>query len=417
MKNTPQTPQSPDSEKGLLSSLLQNTALIDVHADFLKESLFFTHANKNLFRGIMELWKEGVGIDLITVTERLERNNLLDQIGGPAYITEVYSFISTSSNHQEYLKSLREKHTARLAISAANRIIDSAQDPALAGELSETVQKALVSVAADAESSSRIESVGEAARRRIDQYEEMFKNKGKLMGLTTGIRPLDELTGGMKAGQLIVIGAPTKGGKTALAMNIAMRTAMANNPVGIFSLEMGSGELVDRLVAGVAGVDVSVLSRSPTKEDAKKITFGIDQICKLPIWIRDEGSVNPLQLRAAARRMVATHDVKLIIVDYIQLLEPTDRKESRERQVAECSRTMKQLAKELGVTVLALTQLNTEGASRESRAIEHDCDSFWVIDQDENENFSLNIKLARSHARGRIPLSFKPEHLRFDEQH
>jgi len=113
--------------------------------------------------------------------------------------------------------------------------------------------------------------------------------------------------------------------------------------------------------------------------------------------------------------MVATHGIKLIIVDYIQLLEATDRKESRERQVAECSRTMKQLAKELNVTVLALTQLNTDGASRESRAIEHDCDSMWIIEQDDKGAFCLNIKLARAHARGKIPLEYRSEYLRFDE--
>jgi replicative DNA helicase len=409
------SPQSQDAEKGFLSSVMQNISIIDVHVDVLKEALFFTRANRNIFKVVFDMWKQGSGVDLITVTEALSRNNLLDETGGPAYVADVYQFISTSANHVQYLNLLREKHTARLAISAANKIIDSAQDPALAGELSETVQKALVAITAESESASRIESIGEAAARRIDQYEKIFKNRGKLMGLTTGIKPLDEMTGGMKPGQLIVIGAPTKGGKTALAMNIAMRTSGAGNPVGIFSLEMSSGELVDRMVASFKSVDVSVLSRNPTKRDVEDISFGIKQISTLPIWIRDEGSVNPLQLRAAARRMVATHGIKLIIVDYIQLLEATDRKDSRERQVAECSRTMKQLAKELNVTVLALTQLNTDGASRESRAIEHDCDSMWIIEQDNEGRFCLNIKLARAHARGKIPLKYRSEYLRFDE--
>lgn len=410
------TPASSEAERALLCSLMQNIKLVDEHADHLKSSLFFEPRHKAIFDGIMGLWKEGKDCDLITLSEALNKAGVLESIGGAAYIAELHCFLPTASNSAEYLDILKKKHTARLAISVAKKIITTAEDPVTCDDLGESVQKALVAVAADSETSSSIESIGQAALKRLDTYEEIFKNKGKLMGLTTGLRPLDELTGGMKAGQLIVIGAPTKGGKTAMALNIGMRTAQAGNPVGIFSLEMSSGELVDRLVASCSGVDLSVLSREPTKQDRDRIQNGITQASLLPIWIRDESQINPLQLRAAARRMVATHNVKLIIVDYIQLIEPTDRKESRERQVAEVSRTLKQLAKELGITIIALTQLNAEGASRESRAIEHDCDSFWVIRHDEeNRKWALDIRLARAHARGSIPLEFRSQYLRFDE--
>lgn len=422
------TPHSEEAEKGFLCSCLHNIQILDISADSLKEALFFIPKNKTLFKGILALWKEGLGVDIITLTERLEKEGNLDSAGGASYIAEVYTYVSTSHNHEEYLRILREFHTRRLALAAAERIVDAAQNPAMGGDLSEMVQKALVAVAADAESSTKIESIGEATMRRIGEYEDIYRNKGKLMGLTTGIKQLDELSGGMKAGQLIVLGAPTKGGKTALALNIAMRCSQAGHPIGIFSLEMSSGELVDRLVASFSGVDIGILSREPTAQDMKGIGFGAQQIQLLPIWIRDESQINPLQIRAAARRMNAAHGVKLIIVDYIQLVEPTDRKESRERQVAEISRTLKQLAKELGITILALTQLNAEGYSRESRAIEHDCDSFWVIRNEANiekrgkeeistptDRYWLDIRLARAHGRGSIPLRFIPEYLRFDE--
>jgi replicative DNA helicase len=409
-------PSCEDAEKGFLSSAIQNISIFNIHGDYLKPQLFYSGANRGIFNAIYDLWKEGKDVDLITVTEWLAHKNTLDHVGGAAYVSEVAIFVPTSQNHEQYLEILRKKHTARVAIQAAENIIASAKDPAMEGELSESVQKALVQVASEAESSSKIESIKEAANKRIEEYEQIYKNRGKLMGLTTGLKPLDELTGGMKPGQLIVIGAPTKGGKTAMAVNIAMRTAQAGNPVGIFSLEMSSGEIVDRLVAANAGVDVSILSKNPTAQDIEKMNFGIRQIKELPLWIRDESQVNPLQLRAAARRMVSSHKVKLILVDYIQLLEPTDRKDSRERQVADASRTMKQLSKELGITILALTQLNSEGSSRESRAIEHDCDSLWIIRHDEEkDNWSLDIKLARAHARGSIPLQFRSQYLRFDE--
>lgn len=422
------TPHSEDAEKGFLSSCIQNISILDIHADHIKEGLFFKPCNKTVFRALLALWKEGASVDIITIGEWLDKKGLMDEVGGPSYIAELLSFISTSHNHEEYISILRAKHTARLAIAAAERIIDSAKNPAAGGELSEVVQKALVAVAAEAESSTKIESIGEATLKRLNEYEAIFKNKGKLMGLTTGLAGLDALCGGMKPGQLIVIGAPTKGGKTAFCLNVGMRTAQVGNPVGIFSLEMSSGELVDRLVASFAGVDISVLSNEPSKDDKQRIMFGVGQVGKLPIWIRDESQINPLQLRAAARRMVATHQVKLIIVDYIQLVEATDRKESRERQVAEISRTLKQLAKELQITVIALTQLNADGASRESRAIEHDSDSFWVIRNEVEEvkkgketyykptdKWWLDIKLARAHARGSIPMKFQPAYLRFDE--
>ena len=410
------TPQSVDAEKALLCSLMGNMKLVDEHADALKSSLFFDARHRVLFDAIMHLWKEGKDCDIITLTDALTSSGSIENIGGAGYVSEVFTFLPTWQNAGEYLDILKKKHTARLAISVAKKIIATAEDPVTSDDLGETVQKALVSVAADSETTSRIESVGEAAMKRLGTYEEIFKNKGKIMGLTTGLKPLDELTGGLKAGQLIVIGAPTKGGKTALALNIALRTATAGNGVGVFSLEMSSGELIDRLVASSSGVDLSILSREPTSQDLKKITFGVNQVSSLPIWIRDESQINPLQLRAAARRMVATHNVKLIVVDYIQLIEPTDRKEGRERQVAEVSRTLKQLAKELGVTIIALTQLNADGASRESRAIEHDCDSFWVIRHDEEKRkWALDIRLARSHSRGSIPLEFRSQYLRFDE--
>jgi replicative DNA helicase len=201
-----------------------------------------------------------------------------------------------------------------------------------------------------------------------------------------------------------------------MAVNMATRAANAGHPVGFISLEMSSGELFDRFVASYGGVDVSVLSKAPTAQDIGNIGRAAHQASLLPIFIRDEGDVNPLQLRAAMRRMCAVHKTRIIVVDYIQLLSPTDRKDSRERQVAEASRTLKQLAKELGITIIALTQLNAEGASRESRAIEHDCDLFLVIERDDQGNWYLNIKLARACGRATIPLAFRESYMRFDEK-
>jgi len=415
------SPQSCDAEKAFISAILQRPSIINEAADQISEKLFFHPAHKRIFNSAIELWKEGNGCDLVTITEHMSNAGTLELSGGAAFITECFIAPCVVSNWEGYVEILKHKHTARLSIAAAERIIASANDPASAGELSEIVQKALVAVAADAETTSRIESVKEVAIARLNEYEEIIKNRGQLIGITSGFRMLDELTGGFRNGQLVVIGAPTKGGKTTIALNMAMRTAdVSNNPVGIISLEMSKGELMDRLIASKSGADLSLLTKAGLidKQLTAKIRHGVDQIAKLPIWIRDESSLNCLQLRAAVRRMVAVHKVKLVVVDYIQLLEPTNTKDSRERQVAEASRTLKTLAKELGIVIIALTQLNSDGASRESRAIEHDCDLFLTISQDEKDQDSwfLNIKLARACPRASIPLTFRSEFLRFDER-
>ncbi len=410
------TPANLDAEKAFLSCAIQSIGILNEAADYASPKLFHHPAHKRIFESALELWKEGKDCDLVTLTDAMSNAGTLELSGGAAFLTECFMAPSVTSNWREYLEILRQNHTRRLAVSAAERIIASAQNPAEAGELSEVVQKALVAVAADAESKGRIESLKEVALARISAYEEIYKNKGKLIGVTTGFKPLDDLTGGFREGQLIVIGAATKGGKTSMAVNMATRAANAGHPVGFISLEMSSGELFDRFVASYGGVDVSVLSKAPTAQDIGNIGRAAHQASLLPIYIRDEGDVNPLQLRAAMRRMCAVHKTRIIVVDYIQLLSPTDRKDSRERQVAEASRTLKQLAKELGITIIALTQLNAEGASRESRAIEHDCDLFLVIERDDQGNWYLNIKLARACGRASIPLAFRESYMRFDEK-
>ena len=413
---TTNTPQSEQAEKAFLSCVLQQSSILNEACDYASSKLFYHPTHKRIFEAVLELWKLGKDCDLVTVTDHMNNAGTLDLAGGPAFITECFIAPAMTSNWREYLEILRTKHTARLAISAAEKIILSAQSPCEAGELSEVVQKALVSVAADAESRGRIESLKEVALSRVSDYEDIYKNRGKLIGTTTGFKQLDGITGGFRKGQVIVIGAATKGGKTSMAVNMASRIANAGEPVGVISLEMSAGELFDRFVASYGGVDISVLSKEPTKTDISAISRAANQAALLPVYIRDEGNVNPLQLRAAMRRMCAVHKCRVVVVDYIQLLSPTDRKESREQQVAETSRTLKQLAKELGITIIALTQLNAEGASRESRAIEHDCDLFLVIERDDKGNYYLNIKLARSCGRASIPLDFRESHMCFTEK-
>jgi len=413
-------PNSPEAEKAFLASCLNHSSILNEASDLIKPRMFFNPSNQRIFNSIIELWKKGRECDLITITDHMDTNGTLELSGGAAYVTEVFLALPTASNWREYLDIIRDKHSARLYISVAEKIIASAKDPANNPNLADEVQKALVQVAAESETASSIQSLKEVALARLAEYDHMVKSRGKLLGITTGFTPLDRLTGGFRKGQLIVIGAPTKGGKTAMALNMALRTAKDNNPVGIISLEMGAGELFDRLIASETSADVSRLSKEEGSNRTliAEIRKGVESLSAMPVYIRDESMMNCLQLRAAARRLVAVHGIRLLVVDYIQLLEPTNKTDSRERQVAECSRTLKSLTKELGITIIALTQLNADGASRESRAIEHDADLFLTISQDEKQpqNWFLNIKLARACPRTSVPLSFRSEYLRFEDR-
>jgi replicative DNA helicase len=256
--------------------------------------------------------------------------------------------------------------------------------------------------------------MGELIMRALDRYEQNHQNGGGLTGLSTGIEPLDKATRGLKSGEMITISAPTKGGKSALALNIAMHNGLAGIPVGIFSFEMNADELTDRFVAAHGSVDMCAMTDGGfSQQDMARLTRAAADLSSASIFIRDEAVMSPLQFRAAARKLVAQHKCRLLVVDYVQLMEPSNRTDSRERQVAECSRTIKTTAAELGIPIIVLAQLNDDGRSRESRAIEQDSNIFAVIEQ-EDEGHYLNLKHTRSCPSTRMPLTFQKEYTRFE---
>ena len=240
-------------------------------------------------------------------------------------------------------------------------------------------------------------------------------------GFPRGIPPFDKATRGLKAGEMITISAQTKDGKSALAVNIAAHNALAGIPVGIFSLEMSADEITDRLFSSEAYVDLTRLSDGGFSDaEMDRISEAGLRLSGCPIFIRKEAILTPLQFRAAARKLVAQQKCRLLIVDYLQLMEPTNTRDSRERQVAECSRTMKTTAVELGVPILVLCQLNEDNRARESRAIEQDSNIFAIIEPAQNglkgRDYDLHLKYTRSCPPARIPLTFRKEFLRFEER-
>jgi replicative DNA helicase len=409
------TPQSRDAEKGLLGSML--LAPDRVIAEFVEcgnEEFFYYPAHRTIYRRMMQMWAERKGLNLITLTQGLEDAGLLEEVGGAAYTTELFNFVPTASGSKYYYDILREKWIARTAIAVTDGIQEAAYDPSAQPDLESRVQEGLVKIASMFESKAKTQNMGELVMRALDRYEANHKNGGGLTGLSTGIAPLDKATRGLKPGEMITIAAPTKGGKSALALNIAMHNGLAGIPVAILSLEMNADELTDRLISSHASVDLSVMSDGGlSQHEAMSLTRAAAQLSSAPMFIRDEAIMSPLPVsrgrpKAHGATRVPPVGRRLRAAD--GTLEPDP---SRERQVAECSRTIKTTAGELGIPIIVLAQLNDDGRSRESRAIEQDSNIFALIEEEEGRHY-LNLKYTRSCPRSRIPLTFRKKYTRFE---
>ncbi len=261
MKANRAMPQAPDAEKGLLGSmLLAPDRVISEFVECGNEEFFYHPAHRTIYRRMVQMWAERKGVNLITLTQSLEDAGLLEEVGGAAYTTELFDFVPTASGWKYYCDILREKWIARTAIAVTDGIQEAAYDPSAAPDLESRVQEGLVKIASLFESKAKTQNMGELVMRALDRYEANHKNGGGLTGLATGIAPLDKATRGLKPGEMITIAAPTKGGKSALALNIAMHNGLAGIPVAILSLEMNADELTDRLISSHASVDLSVMS-------------------------------------------------------------------------------------------------------------------------------------------------------------
>ena len=365
---------------------------------------------------MLQMWTDRKGINLITLTQSLDDAGLLEEAGGAAYVTELFTFVPTATLWKYYCDILREKWIARNAIAVGAAMQEAAYDPSTAHpDLESVVQEGLIKIASMFESKAKTQRMSELVMRAVDRYEQNHRNGGGLTGLSTGIAPLDRAIRGLKPGEMITISAPTKSGKSAFALNIAMHNGLAGIPVGIFSLEMNADELTDRLISAHGSVNMCAMTDGGlSRGDLDNLSHAAAQLSGAPIFIRDEALMSPIQFRAAARKMVAQHKCRLRIVDYVQLMEPSNRTDSRERQVAECSRTIKTTAAELGIPIIVLAQLNDEGRSRESRAIEQDSNVFAIIEEQSGQHY-INLKYTRSCPSTRIPVTFRKEFTRFEQ--
>ena len=436
-------PASLDAEMGVLSSILLSPkdTMLDVVEKGMNETHFHHPAHTTIFTVLVDLWKESKPIDLITVTQALADRNLLEQIGGPAVLANLQTFLPTAANAEYYLDIVKEKYLLRQMISvctaSAARCYDEQGD---VKTLIDDVEKQIFTVS-EKRINEKLPEIKDHVNNAIEAIEKLHKNKGAITGVPTGFKEFDVMTNGLHPSEMIVIAARPSMGKTALAMNIAEHAAVDHNmAVAIFSLEMSSQQLVQRLLGSRGRVDLQKVKNGfLAKGDMNHLAMAADAFSKSKIYIDDTAGLSILELRAKSRRLMDKHELSLIVIDYLQLLRSASKRaqENRQIEIAEISGGIKALAKELNIPIIVLAQLNRESEKRgdgkprisdlrESGSIEQDADvvgllyrsAYYAKDAEEKTEkggeAALIIAKQRNGPTGEVPLTFLSEFTRFE---
>src|SRR5213079_1807419 len=387
-------PHSVEAEQGVLGSMLISPRdTIAECVEKITEEYFYVPAHQTTYTVLVDLWNAGQAIDLITFTQVLRDRNLLETIGGAAFVTSLYTFVPTAANLGYYLEIVRDKYILRSIIAASTESVRRAyEEQDEVGNLLDEVEQRIFAVGEDRFKGQML-SMKDQVMEAIESIEKLYERKGGITGISTGFVEFDRMTSGLHPGEMIVIAARPSMGKTSLAMNIAEHVAIEQKlPVGVFSLEMTADSLVLRMLCSRSRVNLrNVRDGFLAERDFPKLTGAAGKLAKAPLFIDDSSALSILQLRAKARRMFQQYGIKLFVIDYLQLLHSTARRaENRQQEIADISSGIKALAKELNVPVIVLSQLNRElereknrkprlSDLRESGAIEQDADVVGLL--------------------------------------
>jgi replicative DNA helicase len=357
-------PQSIEAEQSLLGSLmLDKNAIIRV-ADFLTPDAFYHKNHQEIYGACVELFQKGEPVDFLSISNRLKEKNLLEEIGGNSYLTELVNSIPTPSHALNYAKIVHRKKTLRDLIDASHEIGSMAySEKEDTDVILDKSERSIFSISQKSVSQEflPVKAALEGAFERIDQ---LSKHKTGLRGLATGFTDLDNILAGLQKSDLVILAARPTLGKSALALNFAANIAISEKiPVGIFSLEMSNDQVVDRLISSISGVDLwrlrtGRLSDKGEDNDFVRIQQAMGILSETPIYINDDMSPTVLQMKAMCRRLQAGKGLGLVIVDYLQLMQPLNPNASPVQQVSENSRALKALSRELKIPVLVISQLS-----------------------------------------------------------
>lgn len=392
-------PQDVEAEKALLGSLMLSPKGIDTVIDSINEDSFYSEKHRLIFRAIAELHSKNDPIDLLSLSTTLKNKKILDQVGGASYLSELVEMVPSAGNIKFYADVVQKKAVLRALIDSAEEVLELGYDEAEDVEdIFDKAEKKIFGIK-NVSLKQRFVSLKDNLTEAWDRIEKLHAQKEGTRGVPTGFTEIDNKLAGLQKSDLVILAARPSMGKTALAIDIARNAAVHNNAtVGIFSLEMSGQQLVDRLLAGEAKVDSWKLRTGKITDEKEfaRIGTALDKLSTAPIFIDDEASNNIIKMRAMARRLKSEHDLKLIIVDYLQLMVPNKNSDSLVQQVTEISRSLKGLARELDVPVLALSQLSRaveqrRGAPRlsdlrDSGSIEQDADVVMFIHREDKFN-------------------------------
>jgi replicative DNA helicase len=441
-------PHSREAEEYILGGVLLENSSLDTVSEIISPEDFYTERNRILFEEMLRLINKGLPIDLISMTEAIEKKGKLDKVGGVSYISQLADRIPTTANIEYYAKLLREKSILRSLITGAGEIIKSARTPV--GDVSEVLESAEQIIYAI--NKQVMNRKGGPVKIGIP-LQDLYYNLGRMAKgeidqgvVPTGFNDLNNLLlGGLHKSDLIIIAGRPSMGKTSLAMNIAQYVAVTEQlPVAVFSLEMSIEQIVLRMLASEAWINQSHVRFATTlsmlkQDDWSKLLDASGRLSEAPLYIDDTPGITPMEIRAKIRRLISQEDIRLVIVDYLQLMSIKTRSDSREQEISEISRTLKAIAKEFNIPLIAISQLNRRVEERgekrplmsdlrESGAIEQDADIICFIYRDEFYNQESPKKgiaeiIIAKHRNGpvdTIELKWFPEYMRFwdlDQKH
>ena len=431
-------PQNVEAEQSVLGALMIDKNAIIKIADLINEEDFYKNSHGKIYKTMLYLYEHHEPIDLLSLSNRLKETNDLKEIGGHSYLASLANAVPTAANVVHYAKIVAKKSVLRRLIDNSSQIIANAYNET--EEIDKILDEAEQKIFAVSQKHIRqdftpVKPILEEAFNRID---ELHKNKGKLRGVPTGFKDLDNILAGLQKSNLVILGARPSVGKSSLALDLARHAAVKEKvSVGVFSLEMSKEEVIDRLICAEANVDLwklrtGNLSSSGDNDDFSRIGHAMGALSEAPIYIDDTAGLNVLEMRTMARRLQAEHGLEMIIVDYLQLMEGRGNIDNRVQEVSEISRSLKGLARELNIPVLALSQLSRGIESRgggdqkprlsdlrDSGSIEQDADVVLFIyrepkESSENKNVaSIIIAKHRNGPIGEVKLFFNQQYTSF----
>ena len=377
-------PHSLEAEQALLGCLLLDTKIQVEVVAFLKEEDFYAESHRTIFSAMLDIIKENQPVDLVTLTDRLEKNGTLDSVGGISYITELTNVMPSSANYQRYLDIVTRDSLLRKLIKGSAEIIDECKTSTdKAGALS-FAEKTVYDISSQADT-SEMEKIGNVIPTVLNKFDELTNDKSSMKGIKTGFKGLDYLTNGLHKSDLVIIAARPAVGKTSFAMNIVESVALQGYSCAVFSLEMGKEQITERMLCSVAGVSMEHAKKgSLSKAEWLKINKAREMLSNAKIFIDDSAVIRPREIISKCRRIKSRFGLDLVMVDYIGLMTPDKVRSSdnRQNEITEISRNLKILAKELNVPVLALSQLNRAVETRKGRPQLSDLRESGAIEQD-----------------------------------